>query len=66
MFELLYYKSPNLRHNLDVMDIEKNVYESVVRKSFNIPGKTKDDLNDNKYEVRMGLWTQISLVVHGK
>ena len=31
-----------MRHNLDVMHIEKNVCESVIGTLLNIPGKTKD------------------------
>ena len=33
-----------MRHNLDVMHIEKNVCDSVIGKLMNIKGKTKDNL----------------------
>ena len=33
-----------LRHNLDVMYIEKNVYDSIIGTLLNILGKTKDSL----------------------
>ena len=31
-----------IRHNLDVMHIEKNVFENVFNMVMNVPGKTKD------------------------
>ena len=34
-----------LRHNLDVMHIEKNVCDSIIGTLLNIEGKTKDNLN---------------------
>ena len=34
-----------MRHNLDVMHIEKNVCESIYGTLLNIPGKTKDGVN---------------------
>ena len=44
-FKLEYWKYFYVRHNLDVMHIEKNVCESIVGTLLNIPGKTKDGLN---------------------
>jgi hypothetical protein len=41
-FELLYWSSLKLYHNLDVMHIEKNICESVLGTLMNIDGKTKD------------------------
>ena len=42
-----------LRHNLDVMHIEKNVFNNIFNTVFNIPGKTKDTYKSrdelNKY-----------------
>ena len=35
-----------LRHNLDVMHIEKNVCDSMIRTLLNIEGKTKDNLDE--------------------
>lgn len=36
-----------LRHNLDVMHIEKNVCDSILGTLLNIKGKTKDNLNSH-------------------
>lgn len=41
-FELPYWKDNLLRHNLDVMHIEKNVFGNIIGTLLDIPGKTKD------------------------
>lgn len=43
-FELPYWKSVELRHNLDVMHIEKNICDNVIGTLMNMEGKTKDNL----------------------
>ena len=42
-FQLPYWKMLLLRHNLDVMHIEKNVCDSIIGTLLNIEGKTKDN-----------------------
>ncbi|KAL5581536.1 hypothetical protein UlMin_013978 [Ulmus minor] len=44
-----------VRHNLDVMHIEKNVCESLIGTLLNIPGKTKDGENAKLDMVTMGI-----------
>ncbi|XP_061995063.1 uncharacterized protein LOC133712962 [Rosa rugosa] len=44
-FQLPYWKTLLLRHNLDVMHIEKNIFDNVIGTIMNIDGKTKDSLN---------------------
>ena len=41
-FDLPYWKDLYVRHNLDVMHIEKNVCEILIGTLLNMPGKTKD------------------------
>ncbi|KAK3225415.1 hypothetical protein Dsin_005277 [Dipteronia sinensis] len=41
-FDLPYWQELCLRHNLDVMHIEKNICESLIGTLLNINGKTKD------------------------
>ena len=41
-FELEYWSKLKLRHNLDVMHVEKNVCDSVVGTLLNTIGKTKN------------------------
>ncbi|KAM6547332.1 hypothetical protein CsatB_019008 [Cannabis sativa] len=54
LWELAYWPKLKLRHNLDVMHIEKNICDSVVGTMFSIDGKCKDtdkarlDLQDLK------------------
>ncbi|KAK6115444.1 hypothetical protein DH2020_007713 [Rehmannia glutinosa] len=41
-WDLPYWSSNLIRHNLDVMHIEKNVFENVFNTVMNVKGKTKD------------------------
>ncbi|XP_058746180.1 uncharacterized protein LOC131619054 [Vicia villosa] len=43
-FELPYWAQNTLRHNLDVMHIEKNIFDSIVGTLLDILGKTKDHI----------------------
>ncbi|XP_057418581.1 uncharacterized protein LOC130712785 [Lotus japonicus] len=43
-WELPYWKSNLIRHNLDMMHIEKNVFENVFNTVMDIKGKTKDNV----------------------
>ncbi|XP_035843728.1 uncharacterized protein LOC110929331 isoform X4 [Helianthus annuus] len=54
-FELPYWKTNLLRHNLDVMHIEKNVCDSVVGTLMNLDGKTKDHLKARLDLQEMGI-----------
>ena len=49
-FQLPYWKTLTIRHNLDVMHIEKNVCDNVVGTLMDIDGKTKDT-----YKARLDL-----------
>lgn len=59
-FYLKYRKYIHVRHNLDVMHIEKNVFESVNGILLNIPGKTNDGLNSCLYLVEIGLRCELA------
>ena len=54
-FDLEYWKYIHVRHNLDVMHIEKNVCESIIGTLLTIPGKTKNGLNSYLDLLEMGL-----------
>ncbi|KAG8480732.1 hypothetical protein CXB51_025390 [Gossypium anomalum] len=43
-FELPYWEHNILRHNLDVMHIEKNACENIIGTTLNVDGKSKDNL----------------------
>ncbi|KAL9342279.1 hypothetical protein Peur_065604 [Populus x canadensis] len=43
-WELPYWKTNLLRHNLNVMHIEKNVFENIFNTVMDVKGKTKDNI----------------------
>ncbi|KAL1206112.1 hypothetical protein V5N11_005267 [Cardamine amara subsp. amara] len=43
-WDLPYWKNHLLRHNLDVMHIEKNFFENIINTILNVQGKTKDNV----------------------
>ncbi|XP_065878103.1 uncharacterized protein [Euphorbia lathyris] len=47
-WDLPYWKTNLIRHNLDVMHIEKNVFENLFNTIMNIEGKTKDNAKARK------------------
>jgi hypothetical protein len=54
-FRLPYWKDNLLRHNLDVMHIEKNVMDNILGTLLDIKGKTKDNLAARLDLQEMGL-----------
>ena len=59
-FDLEYWRYLHVRHNLDVMNIEKNVCESIIGTLLNIQGKTKDGLNTHLDLMEMGLRSELA------
>ncbi|XP_042964514.1 uncharacterized protein LOC122298711 [Carya illinoinensis] len=55
-----------LRHNLDVMHIEKNICDNVVGTLLNIEGKTKDSANARKDLANLGIRKELHLQQHGE
>ncbi|CAL2260083.1 unnamed protein product [Prunus armeniaca] len=59
-FELPYWLKLKLRHNLDVMHVEKNVFDTLVGTILDIEGKTKDTIKARIdleiMGIRRGLW----------
>jgi hypothetical protein len=47
-WDLPYWPSLRVRHNLDVMHIEKNVFDNVFFTILDVPGKSKDNLKARK------------------
>ena len=54
-----------LRHNLDVMHMEKNVCDSIIGTLLNIEGKTKDNLNSRLDLQAMGIRSQLHPIDKG-
>lgn len=61
-YELSYWKTLKLQHNLDVMHIEKNICDNVIGTLLGIDGKNKDtkkahlDLEDMNIRKELHLW----------
>ncbi|CAL2248478.1 unnamed protein product [Prunus armeniaca] len=59
-FELPYWSKQKLRHNLDMMHVEKNVFDTLVGTILDIEGKTKDTIKARidleRMGIRRGLW----------
>jgi hypothetical protein len=54
-FRLQYWKDNLLRHNLDVMHVEKNVMDNILGTMLDIKGKTKDNAQARHDLQEMGL-----------
>ncbi|BBG99628.1 hypothetical protein Prudu_009379 [Prunus dulcis] len=54
-FELPYWSKLKLRHNLDVMHVEKNVFDTLMDTILDIEGKTKDTIKARLDLERMGI-----------
>ncbi|CAL8997874.1 unnamed protein product, partial [Prunus brigantina] len=54
-FELPYWSKLKLRHNLDVMHVEKNVFDTLIGTILDIEGKTKDTIKARLDLERMGI-----------
>jgi len=48
-WELPYWKTNLLRHNLDIMHIEKNMFENIFNTIMDVKGKTKDHIKARLY-----------------
>jgi len=54
-FELPYWSKLDVRHCINVMNVEKNVCDCIIGILLNIKGKTKDEINVRKDLVEMGV-----------
>ena len=65
IFNLPYWSTLKLRHNLDVMHIEKNICDNLLSTLLNINGKTKDTLNARHDLYVMGICKDLYLQQNG-
>lgn len=65
LWDLPYWKDLKLRHNLDVMHIEKNVCDNLLGTILNIEGKTKDTINARLDLEDMGIREDLHLQDRG-
>ena len=64
-FQLPYWKTLILRHNLDVMHIEKNICDSIVGILLSIDSKSKDNMNSRLDLQAMGIRDQLHHIEGG-
>jgi hypothetical protein len=62
-FELPYWEKNKLRHNLDVMHLEKNLCENLIGTLLDIPSKSKDGLKARLDLVELGIRHNLHPVV---
>ena len=61
-FELSYWRALKLRHNLDVMHIEKDICDNVLGTLLNLDGKTKDTMKPRMDLEAIGIQKELHLV----
>lgn len=64
-WELPYWRTLKLRHNLDVMHIEKNICDNVLGTLMNIEGKTKDNMRARMDLKEMCIKKELHLIPNG-
>ena len=65
-FELPYWKTLLLRHNIDVMHTEKNVCDNILNTILEMDGKTKDNLNARFDLQSMGIRKELHPIRRGE
>ena len=64
-FQFPYWKALILRHNLNVMHIEKNICDSIVGTLLSMESKSKDNLNSHLNLQVMGIGDQFHPIQRG-
>jgi hypothetical protein len=65
LWNIEYWKNLKLRHNLDVMHIEKNICENLIGTILSIPGKTKDTVKARLDLKDLGVKKELHLIDEG-
>jgi len=66
LFDLPYWTSLKLPHNLDVMHIEKNICDYILATFLGLVGKSKDNINARLDLEDMGIKKKLHLRYDGK
>ncbi|XP_042962406.1 uncharacterized protein LOC122296669 [Carya illinoinensis] len=61
-FQLPYWSTIKIRHNLDVMHIEKNICDNIIGTLMNISGKTKDHPNARRDLSTLNIREELHLI----
>ena len=64
-FELPYWKQLLLHHNLNIMHIEKNIYDNIIDIVLNISEKIKDSIKARLDLQKMRIQSELHLVHQG-
>ena len=64
-YELPYWAKIELKHNLDVMHIEKNICDSLLRTLMGDPHKSKDTDNGRRDLQNLGIRSELHLYEDG-
>jgi hypothetical protein len=65
LWDLPYWENLKLRHNLDIMHIEKNICDYIIGTFLGIVGKSKDTINARLDLEDMGIRQNLHLCRHG-
>ena len=65
LWKLPYWEHVKLRHNLDVMHIEKNIFENLIGTILNLVGKTKDTIKARLDLMDLGIKKELQLREEG-
>ena len=65
-FQLPYWSELKLLHNLDVMHIEKNICDNMLRSLLSIDEKTKDNVSARRDLALMVIKKELHLQVQGQ
>jgi hypothetical protein len=66
LWKLPYWKDLKLRHNLDVMHIEKNILEALIGTILNIARKTKDTAKSRLDLKELGIKEELQFIEDGE
>ncbi|XP_056691688.1 uncharacterized protein [Spinacia oleracea] len=64
LFKLPYWKHCSTRHNLDVMHIEKNVFDNVIGTLLDIPGKIRDHKSARRDLLELKVMPELQPIVY--
>jgi len=66
LFDLPYWSDLDVKHCIDIMRVEKNLFDRVIGMLLNIQGKIKDGLNTHQDLVEMSIRDQLHPRFDGK
>lgn len=65
-FQLSHWSRLKIQYNLDVIHIENNIYENILKTMMNIPEKIKDHVNARRDLANLNIRNELHLVQDGQ